>query len=118
MAAAQQEAMKGAGLLDVADAKGIIEGLDSLPESTRQALMTELPEGDRTEGGLKEVIRSPQFQQAVGQLDHVLQSGQGRELLMSMGITPPQGFDNMGPAAVRAFLQGLQKKADEDSMKD
>ena len=31
------------------------------------------------------MLRSPQLAQAVGQLDHVLQSGQGRELLLSFG---------------------------------
>uniref|UniRef100_A0A7S0VY79 DEUBAD domain-containing protein n=1 Tax=Hemiselmis tepida TaxID=464990 RepID=A0A7S0VY79_9CRYP len=118
MAAAQQEAMKGAGLLEVVEAKGVIDGLDALSDGARRALMEELPEGDRTESGLREVVRSPQLQQAVGQLDHVMQSGQGRELLMSMGIPPPEGFDNMGPAAVRAFLQGIQDKADRDAMKD
>ncbi len=51
--------------------------------------------------------------QAVGQLDHVLQSGQGRELLLSFGLQPAQGFDMYGPGAVKNLLDQLQKKAKE-----
>lgn len=118
MAQAQADAMKGASLTDVADGAGMVAAIDSIPEGVREELMSELPEGDRTEAGLKEVLRSPQLKQAFQQLDHVLQSGQGRELLMSMGIPPPDGFENMGPAAVRAFLGGIQKMQDEGEIKD
>ena len=116
MAQAQADAMKGASLADVADGAGMVAAIDKLPEAVRKELMSELPEGDRTEAGLKEVLRSAQLKQAFKQLDHVLQSGQGRDLLMSMGIPPPEGFENMGPAAVRAFLRGIQKLQDEGAM--
>ena len=116
MAQAQADAMKGASLADVADGAGMVAAIDKLPEAVRKELMSELPEGDRTEAGLKEVLRSAQLKQAFKQLDHVLQSGQGRDLLMSMGIPPAEGFENMGPAAVRAFLRGIQKLQDEGAM--
>lgn len=34
-----------------------------------------------------------------------------------MGIPPLEGFENMGPSAVRAFIRGIQKMED-DRMKD
>ena len=40
-----------------------------------------------------------------------MQSGQGRELLLSFGLEPAQGFDMYGPAAVKHLLDQIQKKA-------
>jgi hypothetical protein len=55
LAQAQAEAMKGASLLDVMDSKGVLEALADLPDSGRARLLEELPPGDRTPEGLREV---------------------------------------------------------------
>ena len=113
MAAAQAN-REGPSLSDVLDGRHAQSALAELPE-LQQALLEHLPEGDQSVDALNEVLRSPQMAQAVGQLDHVLQSGQGRELLLSFGLQPAQGFDMYGPAAVKNMLDQLQKKAREDS---
>eukprot|EP00802_Teleaulax_amphioxeia_P020609 Tamp_20902.p1 GENE.Tamp_20902~~Tamp_20902.p1 ORF type:complete len:340 (+),score=103.74 Tamp_20902:2-1021(+) len=112
MAAAQAN-REGPSLSDVLEGRQVQQALSHIPE-LQQELLEQLPEGDRSVAALNEVLRSPQLSQAVGQLDHVLQSGQGRELLLSFGLQPAQGFDMYGPPAVGNMLDQIQKKEDKD----
>ncbi|KAJ1475109.1 hypothetical protein T484DRAFT_1910252 [Baffinella frigidus] len=91
-------------LSDVLEPRVLVPALEESPEipaleespELAAALLEHLPQGDQSVQGLREVLRSPQLAQAVGQLDHVLQSGQGRELTPSFGLGFSMG--SQGPA--------------------
>ncbi|KAJ1956326.1 hypothetical protein GGI12_005334, partial [Dipsacomyces acuminosporus] len=55
----------------------------------RQSLFPTLPDNiPQTEGSLEQVIRSPQFQQALNSLSYVLESGQIAPLVAQLGLSP------------------------------
>jgi len=106
---------EGPSLPDVLEPRALSEALASLSPEATAGLLEHLPEGDRSQSGLREIVRSPQLAQAVGQLDHVLQSGQGRQVVQSFGLPPEAaggpGFDAVGPGTVKAFLSAIQAAA-------
>jgi len=55
-----------------------------------------------------QLLRSPQFQQALGQLNTALQSGQLNEFLTALGLPASVGGQSGG---VSAFLQALQEQS-------
>ena len=63
--------------------------------TVRQELVQHLPEGQRSDEFIEENIRSPQFQQALGALNDVLQSDGGSGVLASLGLNPQDGVEEL-----------------------
>ncbi|KAJ2155906.1 hypothetical protein GGF46_005528 [Coemansia sp. RSA 552] len=82
-------------------------------ERMRTSLFPTLPEDiPHTRQALDEVIRSPQFQQALASLSYVLESGQMGPLVTQLGLDPEAG------TSVRAFLQAIEKQIDKEKTGD
>lgn len=77
----------------------------------QQKLFPFLPaKADRTQQELEDIIRGPQFVQALASLNAGLQSGQLGPLIAELGLDPSVG----GPlGGVEAFLRALQEKANQ-----
>ncbi|KAJ1881827.1 hypothetical protein LPJ57_001358 [Coemansia sp. RSA 486] len=78
-------------------------------ERLRNALFPTLPDGvphDRE--ALEQVVRSPQFQQALASLSYVLETGQIAPLVSQLGL------DVEASTSVAAFLRAVQKKAEKE----
>jgi len=71
-------------------------------------LLPLLPEGNRTREELQELLRSPQFQQAVSQFNSALQSGQLSQLMPLLGLPATAGGTQGG---VGALLRAIQEQA-------
>ncbi|KAJ2077739.1 hypothetical protein H4R24_004944 [Coemansia sp. RSA 988] len=71
----------------------------------RSSLFPTLPDNiPHTRQGLDEVVRSPQFQQALDSLSYVLESGQLAPLVTQLGLDPTAG------TSVGAFLEAIEKQ--------
>ncbi|ORX69395.1 adhesion regulating molecule [Linderina pennispora] len=78
-------------------------------ERLRRALFPQLPDNiPHTAESLDQVIRSPQFQQALSSLTYALESGQIAPLVHQLGLGPEAS------TSVEAFLQAIQRQADEE----
>ncbi|KAJ2769855.1 hypothetical protein IWQ56_002390, partial [Coemansia nantahalensis] len=74
-------------------------------QQLRGALFPTLPdEIPHTQQALDEVIRSPQFQQALDSLSYVLESGQMAPLVTQLGLEPSAG------TSVHAFLAAIERQ--------
>jgi len=74
----------------------------------QERLLPLLPEGNRSREELQELLRSPQFQQAVSQFNSALQSGQLGQLMPLLGLPGATGGPQGG---VAALLQAIQEQA-------
>jgi hypothetical protein len=75
----------------------------------RSELFPLLPEGhDHTEQELQDLIRSPQFQQAVQSLDAALMSGELAPLLQELGLDPNIAL--LSSDRVKALLKAIKDK--------
>jgi len=74
----------------------------------QERLLPLLPEGSRSREELQELLRSPQFQQAVSQLNSALHSGQLGQLMPMLGLPSAVGGPQGG---VGALLQAIQEQA-------
>jgi len=70
-------------------------------------LLPFLPEERRTPEELRELLRSPQFQQSLESFSSALQSGQLGELTRQFGL----GTNTGAPTSVEGFLSALQSQA-------
>ncbi|KAI8320898.1 adhesion regulating molecule, partial [Martensiomyces pterosporus] len=78
-------------------------------DKLRQSLFPTLPEDiPHTEGSLDQVVRSPQFQQALNSLSYVLESGQIAPLVSQLGLEPEAS------TSVEAFLQAIEKQVEKE----
>lgn len=71
-----------------------------------ERLLPLLPEERRTTEELQQILRSPQFQQAVDFFGSAVQSGQADDLLRQFGIQP----GNQHGLTMESFLQRLQQQ--------
>ncbi|KAJ2715675.1 hypothetical protein H4R19_001070 [Coemansia spiralis] len=79
----------------------------------RSSLFPTLPDDiPHTQQALNEVIRSPQFQQALDSLSYVLESGQMAPLVAQLGLEPSAG------TSVHAFLAAIEKQLHKESDTD
>ncbi|KAJ2879206.1 hypothetical protein FB639_003150 [Coemansia asiatica] len=79
----------------------------------RTALFPTLPGGvphDRE--SLEQVVRSPQFQQALASLSYVLETGQMAPLVSQLGLGPEAS------TSVAAFLRAVQKQVEKEKDQD
>jgi len=69
-----------------------------------------LPEGNRTQEELVQMIRSPQFLQAMNQFNNALESGQLTQLMPAWGLPSAVGGPRGGVAALaRALHERAQR---------
>eukprot|EP00287_Rhodomonas_sp_CCMP768_P003427 CAMPEP_0196729906 /NCGR_PEP_ID=MMETSP1091-20130531/10115_1 /TAXON_ID=302021 /ORGANISM="Rhodomonas sp., Strain CCMP768" /LENGTH=337 /DNA_ID=CAMNT_0042072831 /DNA_START=35 /DNA_END=1048 /DNA_ORIENTATION=- len=115
--AGRAAAQHGPSLEEVVEPRGVLSALAGQPE-LQSALLAALPESDRSPDGLREALLSPQFAQAVHQVDRLLQSGQGAPIFLSLQLPPPPPANSYGPAAVRSLVSGLEKQAEEKEKMD
>eukprot|EP01087_Luapelamoeba_hula_P013755 TRINITY_DN395_c0_g3_i1.p1 TRINITY_DN395_c0_g3~~TRINITY_DN395_c0_g3_i1.p1 ORF type:complete len:394 (-),score=133.63 TRINITY_DN395_c0_g3_i1:69-1250(-) len=78
----------------------------------RDQLLSFMPEGNRSPEELQQVMRSPQFQQALGQFNTALQSGQLGQLMPMFGLPSNIGGPQGG---VSALLRALQENAPQQT---
>ncbi|CEJ03518.1 hypothetical protein RMCBS344292_17499 [Rhizopus microsporus] len=75
-----------------------------------ESLVPYLPEeSEKTAEEVRQVVRSPQFSQAVQSLTVALQTGQLGPLLSQLGLDPSAGY------SVELFLNAIEKQAQEKS---
>jgi len=90
----------------------------------QERLLPLLPEGTRSREELQELLRSPQFQQAVSQFNSALQSGQLNQLMPLLGLPATGGGGQGGVDGLlravqeRASTQGSPDKEEEKDKKD
>jgi len=104
--ATQQPSQPEASLPSIIDAEAILPLLND--PHVQERLLPLLPEANRTREELQELIRSPQFQQAVSQFNSALHSGQLGQLMPMLGLPPSVGGPQGG---VAALLQAIQEQA-------
>uniref|UniRef100_A0A7S4KMU8 Pru domain-containing protein n=1 Tax=Paramoeba aestuarina TaxID=180227 RepID=A0A7S4KMU8_9EUKA len=80
-------------------------------EKVQEELTPHLPPTLQTRTELYQTLSSPQFQEAVNSMEHVIQSGQLMALLGSSGISL-EGVSRYG--GTTAFLKAIQNQADKD----
>ena len=68
-----------------------------------------LPEGQQNEEGLRESLRSPQFQQALDSLEHALLSEQGISVLKMLGFDDKFFTEARGDCLEALFLALFEK---------
>ncbi|KAJ2550095.1 hypothetical protein IWW49_003517 [Coemansia sp. RSA 1797] len=79
----------------------------------REALFPTLPDHvPRSQRALDQVIRGPQFQQALESLSYVLESGQMGPLVTQLGLAPEAG------SSVAAFLKAIQEQLEREKAED
>ncbi|KAJ2498456.1 hypothetical protein GGH96_004301 [Coemansia sp. RSA 1972] len=79
----------------------------------REALFPTLPDHvPRSQRALDQVIRGPQFQQALESLSYVLESGQMAPLVTQLGLAPEAG------SSVAAFLKAIQEQLEREKAED
>ncbi|KAI9469606.1 hypothetical protein H4R22_002751 [Coemansia sp. RSA 1290] len=93
-----------ADVLTPANLREVLED-DRIRPSLFPTLPDDLP---KTKQALDQVIRSPQFQQALNSLSYVLESGQMAPLVVQLGLAPEAG------TSVSAFLKAIQDKLRKD----
>lgn len=77
----------------------------------QETLIPLLPEGRQTVEELRETLKSPQFLQALDNLDHALNSESGDSVLASLNLDPSSFFQNYdGSDALYKGLNKLFKK--------
>lgn len=77
-----------------------------------EAVVPHLPEGQRTYEALLDQLRSPQLQETLARITHVLNQGQGSSLLVQLGLSPGSSI------GVEGLLESLQKYAEDASKSD
>jgi len=106
--ASQQPSSPDVSLPSLMNADDIIPLLND--PHVQERLLPFLPEGNRSREELQELLRSPQFQQAVSQFNSALRSGQLDQLMPMLGLP-----SSSGGAGVRALLQAVQEQATQHS---
>jgi hypothetical protein len=82
-----------------------------------EALLPLLPEGDRTAGKARELLRTPQFRQALGHLGGAIERGEAHSVLANFGLASASEELNGEGGPVEAFLRAVQahaKKQEEE----
>ncbi|EGG21217.1 adhesion regulating molecule family protein [Cavenderia fasciculata] len=75
-----------------------------LSEDNAKELMEFLPEGGRTKSDLLQTPHTPQFSQAVDQLNHAIAEGHGLEIVQQLGFEPTPS----SMRGVEGFLTSIQ----------
>lgn len=101
----QQQQESGPGLDDILDADRVIPLLTPDMIATLSKL---LPEGQQTEGALKQQLRSAQLKQTLARMSAILQSEQFGPLMASLGLPVT------GEMGVTGFLNAVQAAADKE----
>ncbi len=99
----QGAAESGPSLLEVFDSRALAALTDDT--TVREALLPLLPELDRSPRGLREFLRSPQFQQAVQTFDAAVRGGHMQNILRQMGIQNQE----QDASIVGSFLKSIEK---------
>eukprot|EP01092_Planopodium_desertum_P009543 TRINITY_DN408_c0_g1_i4.p1 TRINITY_DN408_c0_g1~~TRINITY_DN408_c0_g1_i4.p1 ORF type:complete len:187 (+),score=24.35 TRINITY_DN408_c0_g1_i4:141-701(+) len=102
------ESDSGPELLDVLKADNLKSIVSD--KSVQERLFPLLPEHDRSVTGLEDVLRNPQYQQAVRVLQAALQSGHLSTILRELKVDPSKVGSATG---VPAFLKALEIYASE-----
>ncbi|KAJ1769065.1 hypothetical protein LPJ74_004361 [Coemansia sp. RSA 1843] len=96
---------------DVLTSENLVSVLND--EKLREALFPMLPDtAPRSRESLDQTVRSPQFQQALDALTHVLETGQMAPLVSQLGLEP------QASESVEAFLRAIAKKVEQDNDED
>eukprot|EP01017_Pseudomicrothorax_dubius_P014504 TRINITY_DN1690_c0_g1_i6.p1 TRINITY_DN1690_c0_g1~~TRINITY_DN1690_c0_g1_i6.p1 ORF type:complete len:187 (+),score=49.56 TRINITY_DN1690_c0_g1_i6:501-1061(+) len=88
--------------------KDVLDRITS-DEEAHQRLLHLLPESQQDAQGLRENLRSPQFQQAIEALEHALNSEELPSVLMSLGLE----FISSANDGIDALYKALEKYATE-----
>lgn len=90
----------------------------ALDEEVQADLLQHMPEGLQTQGELVTFITSPQFQQTVASLSHVLDSAQMYQVLGSMGVEPAMAKSPGVGGFLQALVEACSKKKAEAPPED
>jgi len=102
---AQQEQPRGPSLSQVLNPELLMPLLAN--PTIQNQLLPFLPEERRTPEEIREVIRSPQFQQSLDHFTQALATGQLTEMLRQFGIDTSRG----APTTVEQLLQAIQNSS-------
>jgi len=110
---ARQQRRDDTDLNDVMDPDALLPILEN--PAIQQQLMQFLPEGNRNPEEIQQLLRSPQFAQAVGALNAAIQSGELSELLPHFGL--PISAVGGTEGGVNALIQALSRNVVGESNK-
>ena len=94
----------------------LVLGLVAAHPEMREALLPLLPDGQRSEADLRDLIRSPQLQQSMRSLTGALQTENLNAVMANTGLDPAHGAAALQEGdGVLAFLMALQARADAEA---